>query len=147
MAFDPRVRLQRRLPGSRLRAEALPHLFLREEDPRGATRRELVPPRDQRDLLTLTFRKTRRVAEAGPNAPLLIRIVRHPYALHPGGRRRITWRQAAEPVQRVHAHAEVASALAERKRVRFNLDATARPQPFAVRPSTWKLLPPTPEEP
>jgi len=104
-----------------------------------------VPPRDRRELLTLTVRKARRLAEAAPNAPLLIRIVRHPYALHPGGRRRVTWLQRPEAMMRVDARAEHAAAREERRRVRWALPA--RPHAFAVRPSSWRPLPPAPEEP
>jgi hypothetical protein len=143
MAFDPRTRLQRRLPGARLRGEDdyLPACFAREVT---EERREVVPPRDRRELLTLTVRRTRRLAEAAPNAPLLIRIVRHPYALHPGGRRRIRWLEQPEAFARVDARAEHAAARDERRRIRWTLPT--RPHPFAVRPSSWRPLPPAPED-
>ena len=143
MPFDPRIRLSRRLPGARLRGEDdyLPGCFAREQ---AEARREVVPPRDRRELLTLTVRRARRVAEAAPNAPLLIRIVRHPYALHPGGRRRVVWLERPEAFARVDAKGEREAALAERRRVRFTLPV--RPHPFAVRPSSWRPLPPAPED-
>ncbi len=119
-------------------------LFAREH---AEARPDPVPARDAAELRVPTPRATRNLARTAPNAPLLIRIVRTPYALRPGGTRRLTLVEASEPTARVDAHAELHAALAERRRVRFNLRvAGRRPRVFAVRPSTWALLPAAPPE-
>lgn len=119
-------------------------LFAREDS---EVRRDPVPPRDSAELRVPTLRATRNLARPAPNAPLLIRIVRAPYALRPAGTRRVTLVEAPQAHTRVDAHAELHAALAERRRVRFNLRvAGRRPRVFAVRPSTWALLPATPPE-
>lgn len=119
-------------------------LFAREN---AEARPDPVPPRDTQELRVPTTRATRNLVRAAPNAPLLIRIVRAPYALRPGGTRRVTVVAAAEAFARVDAHAELHAALAERRRVRFNLGVVGRrPRIFAVRPSTWALLPAPPPE-
>lgn len=146
MRFDPRDRLRRRLPGASVDPDAhvLDGLFAREEPP---DRPDPVPPRDQKQLPTLSFRRASRLADPRPNAPLLIRLVRHPYGLSPDRPRRKVWLERTEPFVRVPVGEEIAAALAERKGMRFTSAAgRKRPTPFAVRPSEWVLLPPEPGE-
>ena len=148
MPFDPRDRLRRRLPGALLRADddgALEGILARGDAP--AERPDPVPARDARPLPGLVLRTTRRVAVAGPNAPLLKRLVLHPYGLRPTGRTRSVYRTDVTPEVPVDRRAEIQAALADRTRVRFNASGRSRPRAFAVRPSSWSLLPPgTPEE-
>lgn len=69
-----------------------------------------------RDPAGVRLRRSSKIVTAGPNAPLLMRIVRHPYAL-PAGR----------PARRVYRSAP---------------DAVGhRPTPFTVRPSRFPRLP------
>lgn len=146
MRYDPRERLRRPLPGSRARGESptTTRLFAREA---AEPRRELVPARDSTLLPSLTLRRTTRLASPTPNAPLLIRIVRRPYALQPGGRRRVRWLAEAPPrLARVSAHEELVAARSDRERARFSVGAGERPRAFAVRPSAWVLLPASSEE-
>lgn len=143
MRFDPTRRLARPLPGADLPGEerALNYLFDREKT---EGRPEVVPPRDQGPLRMTVRRSTTKVATCQPNAPLLIRIVRFPFALHPAPGSRLKYLEQWEKFSRVDWSAEVAAALADRVRLRFTSADRARPSPFAVRPSTWTLLPSDP---
>jgi hypothetical protein len=140
MPRDPRDRLARRLPGDRLAREGrgVGRLFAREEH--GAPP-DPVPARDQKPLLQLSLRKSTRLAEPRPNAPLLIRIVRHPFRLDGARPSRAAYISHPDPEPRVRAAEQIAGALADRERVRFTSAGRGRPKPFAVRPSTWTLLP------
>jgi len=146
MAWDPTRRLRRPSPGARLATEerSLARLFAREEV---EERREAVPPRDKAGARVLSLRETGRVASCRPNAPLLIRIVRYPFALTTARGVRQKYREDAVKFIRVDWSAEVASALAERERLRFTSAARTRPMPFTVRPSVWALMPPDPAAP
>jgi hypothetical protein len=141
MAFDPTGRLRRPLPGARLADDerAVSRLFVREQE---QARRELVPARDKVALKMVVRRNTARVASCAPNAPLLIRIVRYPFRLETVRGTRRKYLERAERFERVQWSAEVAAALADRERLRFTSAGRGRPQPFAVRPSTWAILPP-----
>lgn len=143
MPHDPTQRLRRPRPGDRLIDEEarLDRLFARE---RAEVRRDPVPARDQAESRVVTMRATTRVATPRPNAPLLIRIVRYPFALAPARGTRTKYLDDAETFVRVDWSAEVAAALADRERLRFTSAGRGRPMPFAVRPSTWILLPPDP---
>ena len=146
MRHDPRERLRRPLMGGRVRGETATteRLFARDA---AEPRRDLVPARDTKLLPTLTLRRTTRLASPSPNAPLLIRIVRRPYALQPGGRRRVRWLPEAPPTfARVSVLEALAAARSERERPAFSAHAGKRPRAFAVRPSTWVVLPPSGEE-
>lgn len=90
-------------------------------------------------------RRTGQLADPQPNAPLLIRLVRHPYGLLPSRPQRSRYLLADSEVEPVDRKAEIAAALAERVRVRSTSPVKGRPRPFAVRPSTWVLLPSEPE--
>jgi len=142
MPFDPRHRLRRRMPGSMLRIDedgGLSGIFARGDAP--ADRPDPVPPRDTRPLSGLVLRATVRVAVAGPNAPLLKRLVLHPYGLRPTGRTRTVYRPITSNDAPVDRRAEIRAALADRTRVRFTSVGRARPRAFVVRPSSWTLLP------
>ncbi len=91
---------------------------------------------------------TTRLGEPKPNAPLLIRLVRHPYALDLARGKRVSYREAGPVRTGDHPdwHGELRAALAERARVRSTAGLEPRPVPFAIRPSVWGLLPPTPGE-
>lgn len=144
MPHDPRDRLRRRLPGGSLRIDedaGIPLVYARMDTP--IDRPVPVPARDTRPLPGLTARPTRRVAVCGPNAPLLKRLVLHPYGLRPTGRRRTAYLPPVEPTTPVDRRAEILAALAERRRVRFTSAGRSRPRAFVVRPSAWTLLPPT----
>lgn len=146
MAWDPTRRLRRPSPGARLATEerSLARLFAREE---AEERRDPVPPRDKAGARVLERRDTSHVASCRPNAPLLIRIVRYPFALATARGVRQRHREVVEKFTRVDWSAEVASALAERQKLRFTSAGRGRPMPFTVRPSVWSLLPPDPSAP
>lgn len=139
MPIDPRRRLDRRFPGDDLRrgVDSLDRLWARETP----DRKDPIEARDQKPLPSLATRRTTRLADASPNAPLLIRIVRHPYALATTLGARQRYIPEAPPTEHVNRAAEIAGALADRERMRFTLTGWRRPKPFAVRPSTWVLLP------
>lgn len=142
MSFDPRDRLKRPFPGDAVDPDRYvdERLFAREQV---EIRKDPVPPRDKKELTALTLRKTARVADPRPNAPLLIRIVRNPYGYAPDRPRRAAYIERAEAFVRVSATAEIRGALAEREIMRSTTAAgRQRPRPFAVRPSAWVLLPP-----
>lgn len=98
---------------------------------------DLVTPR-----VAPAVRGPARLADPRPNAPLLIRLVRHPYGLHPGRPVRGRYLPVEAPVEVVDRREQIAAALAERGRVRSTSPVKGRPRPFAVRPTIWALLPP-----
>ncbi len=147
MAFDPLLRLKRAFPGEHLDDESEGMTALWERD-KPLERPSPVPARDEGELRTTKVRMVTRLAQAKPNAPLLIRLVRHPYALPTGRGKRVSYRgeDAAEQGKtRVDWHAEVRAALADRERVRSTSAVEDRPLPFTIRPSQWTLLPPSGE--
>ncbi|MDP2312174.1 MAG: hypothetical protein Q8P41_04660 [Pseudomonadota bacterium] len=146
MAMDPTRRLRRRVPGDDLAPDerGLARLLARDAPD---TRRDPVPPRDKAGVRVPTQRDTTRVASCRPNAPLLIRIVRYPFALATTRGSRQKYRGEVDKFIRIDWSAEVAAALAERQRLRFTSAGRGRPLPFTVRPSTWSLLPPDPYTP
>lgn len=143
MATDPTLRLRRRTPGDRLAPEerGLARLLARDE---ATARPDPVPPRDKQGVRSLVKRDTTHVASCRPNAPLLIRIVRYPFALTTSRGARQKYRDEVEKFVRVDWSAEVAAALADRERLRFTSAGRGRPMPFTIRPSVWSILPPDP---
>ena len=107
---------------------------------------EPVPRRDERATRDGETRATHHVAQAGPNAPQLIRLIRFPYALQPARTRRVTVIPPPEVHARVDVAAERDAALAERERVRFTSPARGRVRPFASRPSAADPIPPLPDD-
>lgn len=91
--MDPRWRLERTFPGEGLAAPSNVAVRVAERD------RPLKEPRKELgQLVSVPERSTRRienVVQASPNAPLLKRLVRYPYALHAVQPRRST---VAEPI-------------------------------------------------
>lgn len=146
MATDPTLRLRRRQPGADLASEerGLARLLAREKSD---TRPDPVPPRDKVSSRVPVLRDTTHVASCRPNAPLLIRIVRYPFALPTVRGTRQKYRDEVEKFVRIDWSAEVAAALADRERLRFTSAGRGRPLPFTVRPSHWSLLPPDPYTP
>jgi hypothetical protein len=78
--MDPRSRLERKFPGERLAKpfRSVESLALRdrEEDPPRPVLGEGVAPR------SLTTRPFTNTPKAAPNAPQLMRLMRHPFRLH-----------------------------------------------------------------
>lgn len=87
------------------------------------------------------LRRASRQVDAGPNAPLLLRLVRYPFRLAPGRAARARYLPEPEATAAVDRRAVLAGALADRERVRSTSPVRGRPRPFAVRPSLWSLLP------
>lgn len=131
------------MPGDRLAPEehGLARLLARDQP---AERPDPVPPRDKQGSRSLVQRDTTHVAVCRPNAPLLIRIVRYPFALTTARGARQKYRDEVESFIRVDWSAQVAAALADRERLRFTSAGRGRPMPFTVRPSLWSILPPVP---
>jgi hypothetical protein len=142
MRFDPRRRLERRLPGADVQPEGRVHLHVDEarrgwEDP--------VPARDQAELRSVTVRAPRQLAQAGPNAPQLIRLIRTPYALAVGRPGRVRIREATGEAEPRPAFAAArAEALADWPEVGSTSAVQPRPRPFAPRPSAAEPIPPVP---
>lgn len=142
MRFDPRRRLDRRLPGADVHPEGRVQLHL-DEERRGWE--SPVPARDQAELRTVTVRNPRKLAVAGPNAPQLIRLIRTPFALAVGRPGRVRIREtAAEAEPRPAFGAAVAEALADWPEVGSTSPVQPRPRPFAPRPSAAEPIPPVP---
>ncbi|RME25677.1 MAG: hypothetical protein D6798_08425 [Deltaproteobacteria bacterium] len=79
---DPRLRLFRHVVGARL--HQVPEMVWRiEERTEWEDPQPLVPERDY-SLRTGDTRPFRKTAEPRPNAPQLIRLIQHPFALRPG---------------------------------------------------------------
>lgn len=146
MRFDPRHRLSRPIPGEHVGE----YLSAPESSTERAWERDRaldrpcpVPARDSGDVRQVKVKMTTRVAETRPNAPLLIRLVRHPYALDLGRAKKVAYLSQdanVAPRERVDWHGEVQAALADRPRLR-STSVEPRPMPFTIRPSTWTLLP------
>jgi hypothetical protein len=159
MRYDPRRRLTRPLPG-----DAAGNAIM--VAPEGASvdtgrllrlhyggERELpqepVPARDQAELFSVTPRPTTRLATAGPNAPQLMRLIRHPYRHEPGrfGRTRIHEERAgsgANSSARPSVGHPMREAGNERGEMTTGSPDFGRPRPFAVRPSAPSPLPALP---
>lgn len=145
----PCDRLTRPIPGEGIGTESAGTARRWERD-RPAERPSPIPARDQAPLRSVSVKMTTRVGSPSPNAPLLIRLVRHPYALDLGRGKRVAYRgddagTALSAGDRPDWHGEVRAALAERVRVRSTSGVESRPLPFAIRPSLWQLLPETSE--
>lgn len=146
MRFDPRHRLSRPIPGEHVGEYLSDSGSSTErawERDRPLERPCPVPARDSGDVRQVKVKMTTRVAEARPNAPLLIRLVRHPYALDLGRAKKVAYRgqdASTAPRERMDWHGEVRAALADRPRLR-STSVEPRPMPFTIRPSTWTLLP------
>lgn len=145
MRFDPLHRLTRPIPGEHV-GEFLsaPGSGMEQkwERDRPLDRPSPVPARDAATGREARVKMITRTAEVRPNAPLLIRLVRHPYALSTGRGKRVAYREAAAAPNeaRVDWHAEIRASIADRQRPDGPV-VEPRPLPFTVRPSSWQLLP------
>ncbi len=143
MSFDPRSRLTRRVPGASIEPAKV---FRLNVDERRESRPDPIPARDQKELLNVRTRSPRRIAEAGPNAPQLIRLIRTPYAMEVTRGRRITLIEAAPAAQaRQPFGTQTQAALADWPSVGSPSPIQPRPRPFTVRPSAEDPIPPAPE--
>ena len=146
VTFDPRSRLNRPLPSQRFFEEApwLELIFKRGEEKAG---RDILPRRDLQQRRTEPKIKwTGRLASPTPNAPLLIRLVRFRYALQTVRPVKKAYFERPPSIEKVNWQKEVATALAERTRTRFNSPVHGRPRLFVVRPSQWAVVPKAGEE-
>ena len=117
MRLGPYARLDRPLPGDGIRV---------------------------RDAAAMVVRRPASMADPRPNAPLLMRIVRHPYALSTGQPRRVVYRTAPESFVPVDALAERHAAAEERVHEPFTSPVGRRLHLFTLRTSRAVLLPPDP---
>ncbi len=149
MRFDPRRRLDRPLPGARITDERTLRLHVSEDRPAPPCP---VPARDEKELLKIDTRPSRKKVEAGPNAPQLIRLVRYPFALATGRPKR---QVVLEARPTAHARAPLGhpmrEAVAEREEVRSTRAASSRaelgrPRAFAPRTSALVVIPPLVED-
>jgi hypothetical protein len=143
MSFDPRSRLTRRVPGASIEPAKV---FRLNVDESREPRPDPIPARDQKELLNVRTRSPRRIAEAGPNAPQLIRLIRTPYAMDVTRGRRITLIEAAPAAQaRQPFGTQTHAALEDWPSVGSPSPIQPRPRPFTVRPSADEPIPPAPE--
>lgn len=144
MRFDPRRRLDRRVPGAAVQPGQRLRLHLEEERP---LPQDPVPARDQQVLREVKVRAPARLAQAGPNAPQLIRLRRYPYALTPG---RPTRQELVPPSPTAEPRAPFGDAMrtaqADWPEARSPRAVQPRPRAFAPRPSAAVPIPPLPEE-
>ncbi len=149
MRFDPCRRLDRPLPGARITDERTLRIHVSEERPLPPCP---VPARDERELLKIDTRPSRKKVEAGPNAPQLIRLVRYPFALSTARVKRQVVLQARPTVDgRAPLGHPMREAVAEREEVRSTRAASSRaelgrPRAFAPRPSALVVIPPLVED-
>ena len=141
MRFDPRSRLDRRLPGEGFGQERTLRLHIDES-------RELpvdpVPARDQAELFSVTQRPTKRLAEAGPNAPQLIRLIRFPYAHAVDRAKRVPFGEARPTTpKRAPLGLPMREAGVERGEVLSARPDLSRPKAFAPRVSSAQPIPPS----
>jgi hypothetical protein len=95
-----------------------------------------------REAAAVRVRRPGKIASAGPNAPLLMRIVRSPYRLATGRPTRVVYYVSPERFTRVDPAAERAGATTDREREPSRSPAGRRARPFTVRPSRLVLMPP-----
>lgn len=139
MRFDPRTRLDRRLPGQGVGDTRTLRLHLNENRPLPM---DPVPPRDAKELLSVTIRATKRVVEAGPNAPQLIRLIRYPYAQSVDKVKASRFREARPTTEpRLPTGFAMREAEAERGEVLSARPDFSRPRAFAPRVSSASPIP------
>ena len=93
-----RARLQRRTPSATLRSDREPSVRLAERQ--ADSRPEHRSPGDTVRIPSETKLRALRSADVGPNAPLLIRLVRHPFALQTARPNRVDSGRHADPADR-----------------------------------------------
>lgn len=139
MKSDPRIRLSRRVPGASIKPGSVLRLHVDEgREPRP----DPVPARDQKELLDVRQRAPRRLAEVGPHAPQLIRLIRTPYAMEVARGRRVVLVEASPAVQaRQPFGTQTHAALEDWPTVGSPSPIQPRPRPFTVRPSADEPIP------
>jgi hypothetical protein len=104
-----------------------------------------VPPRDQKELLDVRQRPPRRLAEVGPHAPQLIRLIRTPYAQEVARGRRVALIEAAPAAEARQPFGTQRRAAAEEwPQVGSPSPIQPRPRAFTVRPSAVEPVPADP---
>jgi len=79
-------------------------------------------------LIETGTRRPKRVARAEPNAPQLIRVVKTPYALHPGWARRKKVREARDRLERYERQHAAVLVREDLERPAFSSPALTRPR-------------------
>ncbi len=152
MAYDPRDRLKRPLPGGRLLKEEewISTIFSRLDFSGSVVNeaREYVPRRDLKPMKAeRTVRRSRKSTTVGPYAPQLIRLIRRRFRLETvrGARKKYLTEGGAltgqEMRKRVDWRALVQESLAEWQPVHTGSPVRERVRHFVIRPSRWALLP------
>ncbi len=75
--MDPTFRLNRLILGESM---LVPREIVRKTERLEVVKPRKVQLREPRDMREHSIRNSRNIVEAGPNAPKLIRLIRHPYA-------------------------------------------------------------------
>lgn len=139
MSSDPRNRLSRRVPGASVKPGSVLRLNV---DEGREVRPDPVPARDLKELLVVRQRAPHRLAEVGPNAPQLIRLIRTPYAMEVVRGRRVVLIEAAAPTEaRQPFGTQTRAALEDWPTVGSPSPIQPRPRPFTVRPSADEPIP------
>ncbi len=142
MRFDPRTRLDRRLPGAGVHPEGRVRLHISEDRP---ARPDPVPARDQKELLDVRQRPTKRVVDSLPYAPQLIRLIRTPYAMAGVRPKRVTLIEPSPTsIPRPRFTDALHEAHADWPEVGSATAIQPRPRAFAPRVNAAAPLPPLP---
>ncbi len=142
MRFDPRNRLDRRLPGAGVHPEGRVRLHLSEDR---RARPDPVPPRDLKELLDVRQRPTKRVIDSLPYAPQLIRLIRTPYAMAGVRPKRVAFLEPSPTAApRPRFGAALHEAHADWPEVGSPSAIVPRPRAFAPRVNLAVPLPPLP---
>jgi len=144
MRSDPRNRLDRRTPGAGVQPGSVLRLHLDELrlGGMGGPRPDPIPARDQKELLDVRQRPPRRLAEVGPHAPQLIRLIRSPYAMEGVRGKRITVIEGSPATQvRQPFGTQTHAAQEEWPKIGSPSPIQPRPRPFTVRPSAAEPVP------
>lgn len=86
-----------------------------------------------REAGRVVVRRSSRLGDPSPNAPLLIRIVRYPISIGPGRGARVVYRERPEAVAEVDRDEERRLAAELRERAPTRSPAGRRPVPFVFR--------------
>jgi hypothetical protein len=116
--MDPTFRLNRLILGESM---LVPREIVRKTERLEVVKPRTMQVREPRTMREHAIRNSRNTVEAGPNAPKLIRLIRHPYAetvTRP--QRGEPWRQPLEPrVDLVPFGADVRAAFQDAQRPRW----------------------------
>lgn len=104
-----------------------------------------MPARDQMTLRNAEVRPSRRLAQVGPYAPQLIRLIRTPYAMSGvRGQRQVINAPAKSDEPRPKFADALRAAAADWPEVGSHSPVQNRPRAFMVRPLAAEPLPPLP---